>query len=85
MLQKIHVDIYTYNKSKKRKRLEDAETSRLKRSEKENTATDLFLDVCYLLQDGKEESEGSNKLLSQIDNETSCRENTRSCGNKGGL
>ena len=37
----------TYNKSKKRKMLEDAETPRLKRSKKENTAKDLFSDVCY--------------------------------------
>ena len=36
----------TYNESKKRKMLEDAETPRLKRSKKKNTATDLFSDVC---------------------------------------
>ena len=47
MLQKFTLIISTYNKSNKRKMLEDAETPRLKRSETENTATDLFPDVCY--------------------------------------
>ena len=47
-VRKIHVDnISIQNKSNKRKMLEDAETPRLKRSEKENTAKDLFTDVCY--------------------------------------
>ena len=45
--KKLTLIMSTYNKSKKRKMLEDAETSRLKRSKKKNTATDLFSDVCY--------------------------------------
>ena len=40
--KKFTLIISTYNKSKKRKMLEDAETPRLKKSRKKNTATELL-------------------------------------------